>query len=428
MTFASAPNYLQKSILIAFLLAVVLSVCVMHLTFKRKMKWLYALVCAITSLSSVFSLISILSFVKTYDGDEYHVISMFAANVPLWVLFIIANVIIALAIVIFAIGHKHVKTRLSNMSVKESFDTLPSGICFAKKNGIPRLVNVKINDLCIETTGKTLLDANKFWSVLTGEKSLVCAERVRLGNKPIVKTQTGQVYSFKRLEHFINGEPIYEIIATDVTRRYALSVDLSKKNKEIESFNKRMREYGENIEELTAQKETLNAKIRTHDELGKLLLTTRKTLAANPSAEEKRRLLATWQKDLACFLSTKESMYSDTYGGLFRAAKAVGVTVEVEGEKPCDKRLKKIVVTSAIECITNTVKHAKGDFIHLKLTDKGSVLQIEITNNGTPPNGKIIEGGGFSSLRALCEREGGRMTIASSPEFLLTIVLPKGDL
>lgn len=133
MTFASAPNYLQKSILIAFLLAVVLSVCVMHLTFKRKMKWPYALVCAITSLSSVFSLISILSFARTYDGEEYHVISMFAANVPIWVLFVIANVIIVLAIVIFAIGYKHVKTRLSNMSVKESFDTLPSGICFAKR-------------------------------------------------------------------------------------------------------------------------------------------------------------------------------------------------------------------------------------------------------------------------------------------------------
>ena len=79
---------------------------------------------------------------------------------------------------------------------------------------------------------------------------------------------------------------------TDITRKYELSEDLSKKNKELAALNRRMRAYGENIQKLTSEKETLNAKIRIHDELGKLLLSTRKSLSEDLTPEQKRELLS----------------------------------------------------------------------------------------------------------------------------------------
>ena len=101
--------------------------------------------------------------------------------------------------------------------------------------------------------------------------------------------------------------------------------------------------------------------------------------------------------------------------------------MKITGRKPEEKQLKKIVVTAAIECITNTVKHAKGNAVTVELTEKGLFLEIAVTNNGEPPKSTIKEGGGFSSLRQLVEREGGVMKIQSRPSFLLQITLPKGE-
>ena len=187
-----------------------------------------------------------------------------------------------------------------------------------------------------------------------------------------------------------------------------------------------MREYGEKIQELTAERETLNAKIRIHDELGKLLLFTRKSLSAPMTDDEKRGMLSAWKNDVIAFGSAKGENVSDTYIGLYAAAKSVGVAVKITGRKPEDKTLKKIVVTAAIECVTNAVKHAKGNVVNVELEDKGAFLNIYVSNNGEPPTEKIKEGGGFSSLRLLVEREGGKMTITSAPAFGLAITVPKG--
>ena len=78
--------------------------------------------------------------------------------------------------------------------------------------------------------------------------------------------------------------------------------------------------------------------------------------------------------------SVRSEKVTDTYSGLYAAAKSVGVTLKITGRKPEEKQLKKIVVTAAIECITNTVKHAK--------------------NRGTDGNGLVFENSGDKQRRA----------------------------
>ena len=103
-------------------------------------------------------------------------------------------------------------------------------------------------------------------------------------------------------------------MATDITRKYELSEDLSKKNKELAALNRRMRVYGENIQKLTSEKETLNAKIRIHDELGKLLLSTRKSLSEDLTPEQKREFLSAWKTDLLAMGSAKTEKVTDKIG------------------------------------------------------------------------------------------------------------------
>ena len=46
--------------------------------------------------------------------------------------------------------------RISRSSIKESFDNLPTGICFADSNGLIVLCNKRMHQLCYELMGKDL--------------------------------------------------------------------------------------------------------------------------------------------------------------------------------------------------------------------------------------------------------------------------------
>ena len=439
MSFMTAPLFLQKIILIGILLTTVFSACDLYLCARRKGKpYLSAVMQAIVFLLSAFLLVNLAVYVDEKGVEKYPWVSMEVVKLPVWLFVSAETSIILLCAMAILMGYRSDKRHLSRMSVKESFDNLPSGICFYEESGLLRLANVKINELCVKVTGKPLLSGAEFWNTLTSVQPIEPNERIESVETPMIKTDDGKVYSFERIdgkvysferiEHETDGKKVYEIVATDITRKYELSEDLSKKNKELAVLNRRMRAYGENIQELTSEKETLNAKIRIHDELGKLLLSTRKSLSEDLTPEAKRELLSAWKTDLLAMGSARSEKVTDTYSGLYSAAKSVGVTLKIAGRKPEEKQLKKVVVTAAIECITNAVKHAKGNAVTVTLTEKGLFLEIVVTNNGEPPKATIKEGGGFSSLRQLVEREGGVMKIQSRPRFMLEITLPKGEI
>ena len=48
-----------------------------------------------------------------------------------------------------------------------------------------------------------------------------------------------------------------------------------------------------------------------------------------------------------------------------------------------------------------------------------------LKSNGLPPQGEISETGGLLSLRAMVEKENGKMKIESTPQVQLTISLAK---
>ena len=65
----------------------------------------------------------------------------------------------------FTLWHKS-RRQLSPISVKESYDHLPSALCFAWENGQPCLKNLKMDELSHLITGEALLNANDFWKTM----------------------------------------------------------------------------------------------------------------------------------------------------------------------------------------------------------------------------------------------------------------------
>ena len=170
------------------------------------------------------------------------------------------------------------------------------------------------------------------------------------------------------------------------------------------------------------------AKIRIHDDMGKLLLATKRGLAEPMGETEQKQMICFWQAEIAALKSTRPRTKKDNLQVIKDAAKLVGVTVEFRGEKPkVDTVNEKILIAAMHECLTNTVSHANGKTMTVTVSDKNGKYTIEITNDGEKPKGEIIEGGGLSGLRLLVERENGTMIIHSAPQFELIIELPQGE-
>lgn len=426
MNYITAPCVVQTLISILYFSLIIFSLCTAFLCSHHKHKYVFIITESMITIFFSILLIGCLTYFDIDDISKLDPVSTFAVSIPVSIDFLLLSLFTLLNLFITIVLIRNRKNTISKRSIKEAFDDLPCGICFYEASGVTRLVNSKRNDFSIRITGEYLLNGKKFISILTDEN----IKRNSLSHQEeeeYIISLDDHVYSFRRREHQLSDKSLYEIIATDITRKHQLSRELNKKNKELSSFNKRMREYGETIEELTIEKETLSAKRNIHDKLGKLLILSRQSLDKDRTEEEKEVLLSTWKNTLIAFESMKENESNDTYGELFKAAKDIGISIIFCGRRPESRKGKKIAAKAIIECMTNTIKHAKGNEVYVSFKERNRFIEIQITNNGEQPKEEIKEGGGLSSLRLLIEREGGSMKIISFPRFEMNITIEKGE-
>ena len=426
MNYITAPYVVQTLISILYFSLIIFSLCTAFLCSHHKHKYVFIITESRITIFFSILLIGCLTYFDIDDISKLEPVSTFAVSIPVSIDFLLLSLFTLLNLFITIVLIRNRKNKISKMSIKEAFDDLPCGICFYEASGVTRLVNSKRNDFSIRITGEYLLNGKKFISILTDEN----IKRNSLSHQEeeeYIISLDDHVYSFRRREHQLSDKSLYEIIATDITRKHQLSRELNKKNKELSSFNKRMRQYGETIEELTIEKETLSAKRNIHDKLGKLLILSRQSLDKDRTEEEKEVLLSTWKNTLIAFESMKENESNDTYDELFKAAKDIGISIIFSGRRPESRKGKKIAAKAIIECMTNTIKHAKGNEVYVSFKERNRFIEIQITNNGEQPKEEIKEGGGLSSLRLLIEREGGSMKIISFPRFEMNITIEKGE-
>lgn len=426
MNYITAPYVVQTLISILYFSLIIFSLCTAFLCSHHKHKYVFIITESMITIFFSILLIGCLTYFDIDDISKLDPVSTFAVSIPVSIDFLLLSLFTLLNLFITIVLIRNRKNTISKRSIKEAFDDLPCGICFYEASGVTRLVNSKRNDFSIRITGEYLLNGKKFISILTDEN----IKRNSLSHQEeeeYIISLDDHVYSFRRREHQLSDKFLYEIIATDITRKHQLSRELNKKNKELSSFNKRMRQYGETIEELTIEKETLSAKRNIHDKLGKLLILSRQSLDKDRTEEEKEVLLSTWKNTLIAFESMKENESNDTYDELFKAAKDIGISIIFCGRRPESRKGKKIAAKAIIECMTNTIKHAKGNEVYVSFKERNRFIEIQITNNGEQPKEEIKEGGGLSSLRLLIEREGGSMKIISFPRFEMNITIEKGE-
>lgn len=305
------------------------------------------------------------------------------------------------------------KGHLGPGAVKESIDQLPTGLCFCSGDGSVLLANRKMDQLCRAATGEALLDARAFWEAA--------------GQSGFLPIEDGSVWSLdRRMLHTELGD-VYQITAADITHQHMLSQELERDRLRLQEINCRLRQYGETVAKVTQEKELLEAKIRVHDGLGQCLLAAKRCILSPVAEEEKAAVLELWRQNIALLQVPPEQNAKDSLSDLLAAAKAVGVEILFTGCLPPEGTAARTLMETAVhECLTNTVRHAKGTELYVEVSHEKQSWMIRCTNNGIPPNKPIQEGGGLSSLRRQITQAGGRMQVEVHPRFMLILTLQEG--
>ena len=310
----------------------------------------------------------------------------------------------------FTLWHKS-RRQISPVSIKESCDHLPSALCFAYENGQPCLKNLKMDELSHLLTGEALLNANVFWETIESQ--------------PIVTLPDGQTWSFARVRMSMAGRTVYQITGTNITEEARLQRELEKDNLRLKDMNRRLRQYGQDVQAATREKEILRAKTRVHDQIGHALLQTRQFLSGTQGDAES--VCTAWRQNVRLLLGKyAEEAREDSFEQLARAAQAIGAAIARVGAFPEDgTENAHLAEAAAHECLTNLVRHAHGTRLEISSEATKIGWKIRYINDGDAPTGPIVEGSGLTALRARTEAAGGAMEIIHAPRFELTLTLPE---
>ena len=365
---------------------------------RRRRRFAFAVCLAIASLD--FAVLAVL-LSRLPESETLSPVPWTAAALSLTALSLFAS---------FTLWHKS-RRQLSPVSIKESCDHLPGALCFAWENGQPCLKNLKMDELSHLLTGEALLNANVFWKTFEPQ--------------PIATLETGQTWSFARVRLGMSEKTVYQITGTNITEEARLQRELEKDNLRLKDINRRLRQYGQDVQEATREKEILRAKTRVHDQIGHALLQTRQFLSDTQGDAES--VCAAWRQNVRLLLGKyADDQHVDTFDQLARAAQAIGVTIERRGVFPAENtESTQLVETAAHECLTNLVRHAGGTRLEIIGEKAASGWRICYLNDGSAPSGPIVEGSGLTALRARVEAAGGVMEIVHAPRFELTLTLPE---
>ncbi|MBR3468379.1 MAG: hypothetical protein IKH28_01550 [Lachnospiraceae bacterium] len=392
------------------------------------------------------------------------------------------------------------RMHITPLSIQESFEKLTEGLCYYRAGGQCILVNGRMQQISRELMGHALLNGEEFAEFAfesgkkvenndgganreseEGENSAKIGESARSETNArtgqIITLRDGRVKEFSERKVIFEKEEATELVAADVT-------DLFEKTKRLQAENERLRAFQKSLLELhTAQMDTvrreeiLKAKMSIHDEMNRLLLSTRNAMQSKDSSEKQKAVMA-WKSNalLLCREAQSAASVKEAMSDLGVVAASLGISLDMQdtphivGENALG-----LFVLATREAMVNAVKHAdaKKLIIHIAEatsqtegvgqetsaqteengkretptqieesgnkesvngnTDKVSNASdrnlrnfwiITYENDGKVPVGPVQEAGGLANLRQKLEQADGSMEVEAQPHFRLTVRFP----
>ena len=311
----------------------------------------------------------------------------------------------------------HKLKRFGFNAIKESFDRLPTAVCFFDRSGGIVLCNRQMYRLSQHLLNSDLQYLEELQGALAVPPKGVTP---LAGMESTFRFPDGLVWKFERAAVTDRyGETYIQLSAANVTELHRALEQLAEDNRKLEQDAEELRRLSENVEAMAREREQLAVKSAMHDSLAACITVTKQYLAGDLGAIDADVVLREWEKSIlfrdAGLLPAREALYEN--------ARSSGVTVRVRGPEPVGAAAELLYAAMQV-CLSNAVQYAQATELTAHIWEDGDRYNILLRNNGKPPEKPITEGGGLSNLRRRIERAGGTMTVQSLPEFALVIGIP----
>ena len=311
----------------------------------------------------------------------------------------------------------HKLRRFGFNAIKESFDRLPTAVCFFDRSGGIVLCNRQMYRLSQHLLNSDLQYLEELQRALASPPK---------GVTPLASTENtyrfpdGLVWKFEKAAVTDRyGETYIQLTAADVTALHRALEQLAEDNRRLEQDAEKLRRLSENVAAVAREREQLAAKSAMHDSLAACITVTKQYLAGDLGGINADVVLREWEKSIVF----RDAERLPAREALFESAASSGVTIRMRGTEPAGGAAE-LMYTAMQVCLSNAVQYAQATELTVHIWEDGDRYTVLIRNNGIPPEKTITEGGGLSNLRRRLERLGGTMTVQSQPEFALVIGIP----
>ena len=306
-------------------------------------------------------------------------------------------------------------------AIKESFDRLPTGVCFFDRTGSIVLCNRRMYQL-----SRFLLDSDM--QHLGEVQEALSAPGGGIVRIPDIdntyRFPDKTVWRFEKTEVTDRyGASYIQLTAADVTELQRALVQLTVDSKKLQEDAEKLKQLSDNAGDLAREKELLDAKSAMHDGLAACITLTKQYITGEFDGMDAGVVCREWEKVIAF----RDTIRLPARKKLLDSAKASGVTVRIRGQEPTDGEAE-LLYTAMQVCLNNAIQYAKATEISANIWENEGSYTVVIRNNGKPPEKEITEGGGLTNLRHRIENSGGKMTVQSLPEFSLVIEIPKSGI
>ena len=342
--------------------------------------------------------------------------TVFEIRIPYIVLVLTAAVMLIYFVFGMLRQRRQNREQISPASVRQALDNLESGICFADTEGRIILIN--------RTMGGLISGISGAYPQTLGEID-AALESVGADGDGFYDVG-GAIWRFH--SDTLSGKGVNgytQVTAQDITELYNANEKLRQNNERLRQTNEKTQLMYESLADRIREQETLNLKIRVHNDIGRSLIELSEIIEGKTEADTEAQLAAL--QNAVGYFSDSGGASLDSFEKSQERARRMNVELIVNGVRPAGRHETELIVTACDECVTNCKTHADGKTVFAEITDKGDAHCVRITNDGAVPTGKVREGGGLTSLRRKIEAAGGTMTVLHEPEFALIITIPKGD-
>ena len=318
---------------------------------------------------------------------------------------------------------KRCRNYLRENAIQESLDNLPSGIVFFDGNGMPKLMNRRMHQICMNLAGRDIQNITELEEAL----SKPLKEQVFFDDDlKVYGFSDGSVWKFSEKEIITTGgDRFSQFLASEVSELYQSKVLLKRENQKLQEMSAAMKELSKNVVTLTREEETLSMKMRVHDNLGYSVLAAQRMLMRE-SEEDRDIFLSQWKQTLDLLNKDNESVEDEQLHRQVKdRAKFLGVKIIYTGEKIWESHIFRLLDIILLEALSNCVRHAGASELYVKFGSEEHEWGVVITDNGQKPEKNIKEGGGLSGIRKRVEQCGGTLRICSDPIFSITVKIPK---